>query len=161
MLLAMDKADDKPLKQRELDFAANLAMGYELSDAYRRAYKAKRLPYDVVNNRASRLAREQRIVDRVALCVTELKLEQLDSLGKAYKDLIKGIDAAFDAKNYNAYFAGMRLRLQCQGLLKDNINITAEQRLTDAQLVDQLGSKDKELKAKLRLVVGSGDAYST
>src|SRR5688572_8323112 len=155
----IDKTEPE-LKQREQRFCSYLALGYDQSDAYRRSYKAKRLTADVIANRASRLANEQRIIDRVALCVTELKLEQLDSLGKCYKDLIEGIELAKSAKNYNAMFAGMRLRLQCMGLLKENVHITSEQRMTDAQLVEQIGAKDPTIRDKLKVIMGSGDAFA-
>lgn len=151
----------KAMKGREIEFSSLIALGMNPSDAYKRAFRAKRVTADVIAKRADRLCKEQRIIDRVAMCVAELKLEQIDSLGKAYRDLLDSLDKCLDAKNYAAYFSGMRLRLQCLGMLKDNINITSEQKMTDEQLLDRLGSKDPELKGKLRLVVGSGDAYST
>ena len=129
----MESDTTKQLIAREIAFCNYVALGYDGSDAYRRAFKAKRLDAEIVAKRANRLLNEPGVRDKIAACVGELKLEQLDSLGKAYKDLLMGIEASFNAKNYNAYFAGMRLRLQCQGLLKDNVNISTEQRMTDEQ----------------------------
>ena len=151
----------KAMKAREIEFSSYIALGMDPSDAYKRAFRAKRVTAPVIAQRANRLCNEQRIIDRVALCVGELKLEQLDSLGKCYRDLLDSLEQCKKAQQWASYFSGMRLRMQCQGMLKENINITSEQRMTDAQLAERLGKADPELKGKLRLVMGSSDAYNT
>jgi hypothetical protein len=156
----MESNPAQDLIPREAAFCTYIALGYEQSDAYRRAFKAKRLKGEIVNNRASRLLAEQRIADRVASCVADLKLEQLDSLGKCYSELIDSLAQCKLSKNWAAYFSGMRLRLQCMGMLKENIHLTSEQKLSDEQLLDRLGSKDPHAKAMIKAVLGSSDAYS-
>jgi hypothetical protein len=157
----MAESGQKPaLEPREVAFCGYVALGHDHSDAYRRAYKAKRLTTEIIAKRADRLAQRQDIRDRVAMCVNEFKLEQLDSLGKCYSELIDSLAQCKLSKNWAAYFSGMRLRLQCMGMLKENIHLTSEQKLSDEQLLDRLGSKDPHAKAMIKAVLGSGDAYS-
>jgi hypothetical protein len=156
----MESAEPKPLISREITFCNYVALGYDGSDAYRRAFKAKRLDAETVAKRANRLLNEPGVRDKIALCVAELKLEQLDSLGKCYSELIDSLAQCKASKNWAAYFSGMRLRLQCMGMLKENIHLTSEQKLSDEQLLDRLGSKDPHAKAMIKAVLGSGDAYS-
>lgn len=155
----MESVPPTVLKPRDIEFAAHLALGIDASEAYRKAFKAKRLPADVVAKRAHRLANQEVIRDRVALCVSELKLEQLDSLGRCYRDLLESLAECRAAKNFNAYFSGMRLRLQCQGMLKENLNISSEAKMTDDQIVERIAAKDPHTAAMLRAVLGSSDAF--
>jgi hypothetical protein len=108
----IDKTEPE-LKERIVRYCNYRALGYEPSDAYRRSFKAKRLPAETIHNRAQRLEREQPVIDRIALCVNELKLEQLDSLGKVYRELIDSLAKCKEGKHWAAYFTGMTLRMKC------------------------------------------------
>jgi hypothetical protein len=156
----MSQIIPQAMKGREIQFASCLALNMPPAEAYKRAFRAKRLTADVIAKRAERLAGEQRIIDRVAVCVSEFRLEQLDSIGKAYLDLLDSIEKCKLAKQWAAVFSGTALRLKCLGMLRDQLHITGEARLTDEQLLDRLGSKDPHAKAMIKAVLGSSDAYS-
>jgi hypothetical protein len=148
------------MKQREIQYASLRALGMDGINAYRRAYRAKRVTAEVIAKRAERLDKEQRIIDRIALCVSEFKIEQIDSIGKAYLDLLDSIEKCKLAKQWSAVFSGTALRLKCLGMLRDNLHLTGDAKLTDEQIIARLGATDPHIAAYLKGKLGSGDAYS-
>lgn len=148
------------LRPREIKFAELIALGHDKSDAYRRAYYAKRLDPQVVANRANRLAAKPEIADRAAQFLDEIKLEGLDSQGKAYKRLLDAIDKCELAENWTAFASLMRQRLQCLGMLKENLTISAEAKLSDDQILDKLAGKDEHKRAMFKAILGQSDDYA-
>lgn len=124
-------------------FAGLLAVGYTQVDAYNNCFKTKGRKPEQIAQSASKLARNEHIQAYARRIIDDLKLSDVDTANKAIIALLQDIDACRAAGKYAALAAFTRLRLQVHGLLKENINITDEQRLSDDQLIERLAGKDK------------------
>ena len=89
----------------------------------------------------------------------DAKIQDLESVGAAFTQLMADIDAARTAKNWTAVAALSRIKLQMQGFLKETIVLAPEQMLTDEQLIERVTKGDTRLAALLLASVGREDAY--
>ena len=130
------------LTPREAQAAAYRAQGMSQSDAYRKAYNCRRAQQKTIHEKASRLFARDRVRTRVRELLRQARVEDIDSIGQAFDHLLRLLGKAEDDGNYNAAAQLMRQRLQAHGILRDRVVLTAESRLTDAQLVERLAGED-------------------
>lgn len=139
-------------------FAGLLAVGYSQADAYRECFKTKGRSDGAIGVAASKLANHPVIKARAQAIVGELNISSIDSANQAVIELIQDIRQCREDKKWSALAQFTRLRLQIHGILKENINITDEQRLTDEQLVQRIAKGDKSTERLLGSIL-KGDTF--
>lgn len=142
------------LTANETKFATLIVMGENQSDAYRKAFKTKAVNEPYLKDRASRLANTGRIINAKKTILSELKQEDLDSVGATMLDLLRYMTAAETDKNWTALAAFSRLRMAAKGMLSETVVVRAEQSMTDETLVKQLAKGDQAKAATLTALLG-------
>ena len=155
----MGKQSNDDLKPADERFAALLAQCLAQTEAYRKSHACEGIAPQTIAERASRLAAKPQVKARVQALLREAKVPDLDSIGEAYKDLLNDIDGARAAKNWTALATMHRIRLQVLGMLKDTVNVTIEQRMSDDELIRRLADGDQDKAALLRQMMGKPDEY--
>lgn len=144
-------------------FARALSRGLDQSEAYRASHsreRVTRLSKEAINVRASKMASNPRLKERVRALLDEAKISDLDNIGRAFTDLMRFIFKAEEKSNFTALAALMRLRLQVIGALKENVLVNMESTISDDELVKRMTSRQPELAALLRKSLGRDDGYA-
>jgi hypothetical protein len=144
---------------QEAQAAAFRAQGMSQSDAYRQAYNVKRARPKNIHERACRLFARPNVKTRVEELLRGAKVEDIDSVGKAFDSLLRLLEKAIADGNYNAAAQLMRQRLQAHGMLRDRLVLSAENLLTDEQLIERLSGGDPEKLAAARLLLGAAEGF--
>ena len=127
----------------ELIFARLLVFGETQIEAFRKAFRLRDTVGKDVADRAYRLANSARVSAAKQTILTELRQEDLDSVGATLLDLLRYMKLAEDDKNWTALAAFTRLRMAAKGMLSETVVVRAEQSLSDETLVKQLAGKDQ------------------
>ncbi|MQA65025.1 MAG: hypothetical protein GEU76_03855 [Alphaproteobacteria bacterium] len=154
----MKTLTDEGLKPAHEKFAVLLAKGLNQADAYRGSHNCDGLTNQRIGERASKLAARGPIKARVRALLRQAKVSDLDSVGQAFKDILKDIEEARQAKNWTAVAQMSRLRVQCHGMILDKgmiLSPTAD--MTDAQLITRIAGGDEELAARIKFILGPGE----
>ncbi len=147
------------LTTQEAQAAAFRAQGMSQSDAYRQAFNVQRAKPKNVHERACRLFARPKVKARVEELLRRAKVEDIDSVGKAFDALLRLLEKAIADGNYNAAAQLMRQRLQTHGMLRDRIVLSAESQLSDEQLTERLAGGDPERLAAARLLLGVAEGF--
>lgn len=147
------------LNARHEKFAGLLAIGYSQLDAYKASFPSKGKSDTDLSSRASKLARNEHVQLRAKAILDAVNLSAIDTANQAIVELIQDIKACRNAGKWAALAALTRLRLQVHGILKENLNVTAEQQLSDEELIKRLASGDPALAAMLKGMLGSTSAF--
>jgi hypothetical protein len=121
-----------------------------MTQAYRHAFKPRGKSIDVVRRNASDLFRRLHVDSRVKALLAVANIQDIDSVGAAFADLHSDIELARGEGNMTAVAQLQRLRLQVLGMLKENVNLSVEQRTDDETLVSRIAGDDKDLAESLR-----------
>ena len=147
------------LKPSQEKYAALLARGLTQADAYRQSHAVEGVNPQRISERACKLAAKDQVKARVQALLSEAKVSDLLSAGTAISKLLEDMEGARAAKNWTALASFHRLSLQVLGLLKENIVLTEEERLTDEELIKRLAVGDPGTASMLRNMIGSADEF--
>ena len=101
----MEARRDSGLTAKQEKFAALLAKGYTQSGAYRAAYNATDMKDATIHQEACRLAHNPLVAARVRELLDAVRISDLDSAQRAFRDLLEDIEAARQAGNWTALAA--------------------------------------------------------
>ena len=79
---------------------------------------------------------------RVETLLRAARVEDIDSVGQAFDDLLRLLAKAEADGNLTAAANLMRQRLQAHGILRDRVAFTLEEQTSDADLIEQLSGGD-------------------
>ena len=133
------------------------------SDAYRAAHsheRMKRLSNEVINVRASRMATNPKVAERVRQLVDEAKIQDLETVGHAFQELCSDLALARTLKNMTAVAAFQRIKLQVLGMLKETVLLNMEQTITDEELVKRVAGTNPALATALKASLGKEERYA-
>jgi hypothetical protein len=82
------------------------------------------------------------------------KILAIDSVGRAYQELLADLDAARAAGNWTAVAALTRQRVQILGMLKDHVVVSRVDETSDDALVERLAGGDAYVAAYIRRCLG-------
>lgn len=141
---------------------ARACLKHNQSDAYRLTHSpevVKRLKPEEINKRASDLANKPAVQRRVRALLDESKIQDLESIGHAFSELLTDLTAARTAKNWTAVAAFQRLKLQVLGMLKEIVMLSPEQTLSDEEIIKRLAGNNPALRAALAAKIGTEDRF--
>ena len=147
------------LTAAEIRFCALLAQGFTQADAYRDAYGCKRVKPARVWERASRLRTRPAVAARLKSLLDAAKIQDIDSVARAYADGLADLEAARTAGNWTAAAAFTRLRYQALAMLQDRVSVTGDFGISDDALVERLAKGNADTARVLRGVLGAGDGF--
>lgn len=148
----MEANRDNGLTAKQMKFAALVTKGLSQSDAYRQSYNAVRMTDQQVWTEASRLRKHPKVSRMICDILEAARIEGVDNAARAFNDLLWGIEEAFRDRNWTAYAALMRQRLQIHGVLKDRLVVSEEQAMSDEELIKVLAGGDERKAEVLRQV---------
>ncbi len=151
--------DDDGLTPQEAQACVYRAQGLSQSDAYRRAFNVKRIKPETVWNKASKLFSRSEVQARVETLLKAARVEDIDSVGQAFDDLLRLLVKAEDEGNLTAAANLMRQRLQAHGILRDRVAFTLEEQTSDADLIEQLSGGDVKKAVALRTILGAPESF--
>jgi hypothetical protein len=154
----MKRRDPDQLKPADASFAAWLARGHEQASAYRKSRDCAGISPQRVAERACRLAVKEQVKARVSELLSEAKVADIDSVGRAHADLLADLAAARAAENWTAVAALTRTRTSILGMVRDNLHVSYEASLSDDQLVKALAGEDAALAITFRKMLRIKDA---
>jgi hypothetical protein len=157
----MTKRDPNLLTQDAAEFAALVAAGMTQAQAYRETHRVSGVSPQRIAERACRLAAKAQVQARINELIRASNIQDLDTAGRAFADLLTQIKAATEAKNWTAVAALMRLRLQCHGILRDHLVMSEESRLSDDELCRKLAGGNEQLAQQLRTLLAPANAFRT
>lgn len=133
------------------------------SDAYRAAHsheRVSRMSKEVINVRASKMAANPKVAARVRGLVDEAKIQDLETVGHAFQELVSDLAMARGLKNMTAVAALQRIKLQVLGMLKETVLLNMEQTINDEELVKRVAGKNPILASALRASLGREESYA-
>jgi hypothetical protein len=141
-------------------FCRQVARGSSLTDAYRAAYNVRKALPKNVNRKATALFGQPGIRACIEQLVSEAKIQDLDSIGAAYRDTPAYLRQAVERNNLTAAAAFNRQRLQVLAMLKIDVSVSFEQTLSDDELNSRIAGGDGDKVELLRglLIPPSFDA---
>ncbi len=151
--------DGDGLTPQEAQACVYRATGLSQSDAYRRAFNVKRIKPETVWNKASKLFSRSEVQARVGTLLKAARVEDIDSVGQAFDDLLRLLVKAEDEVNLTAAANLMRQRLQAHGILRDRVAFTLEEQTSDADLLERLAGDDPAQLAVAQRMLGSADGF--
>ena len=152
--------DGDGLTPKEAQACVYRATGLSQSDAYRRAFNVKRIKPETVWNKASKLFSRSEVQARVGTLLKAARVEDIDSVGQAFDDLLRLLVKAEDEGNLTAAANLMRQRLQAHGILRDRVAFTLEEQTSDADLLKSLAGDDPSKLAALQTVLGAPEGFA-
>ncbi len=87
------------------------------------------------------------------------RIEDIDSVGQAFDDLLRLLVKAEDEGNLTAAANLMRQRLQAHGILRDRVAFTLEEQTSDADLLERLAGDDPVKLAALQTILGAPEGF--
>ncbi len=153
--------DDDGLSPQESRAAVLRAQGLTQADAYRQAFGVKRAKQKSVIERASRVFAKDNMKSRVRELLKAARVEDIDSVGQAFDDLLRLLAKAETDGNWTAAANLMRQRLQAHGILRDRVAFTLEQQASDDDLIKSLAGDDPAKLAALRTILGAPNTFDT
>ena len=151
--------DQDGLTPQESRACVYRAQGLSQSEAYRRAFDVKRMKPESIWTRASMLFGRVEVVCRVTTLLKAARVEDIDSVGQAFDDLLRLLTKAETEGNLTAAANLMRQRLQAHGILRDRVAFTLEETTSDADLLKSLAGDDPAKLAVLQTILGAPDTF--
>ena len=143
---------------------ARACIKHNQSDAYRLAHSTEhcnRLTKEQINDKASKMAAKPAVVARVRQLLDESKIQDLESVGHAFQELVADLAGARVAKNWTAVAAFQRIKLQVLGMLKETVLLNMEQTITDEELVKRVAGTNPALATALKASLGKEERYAS
>ncbi len=137
-------------------FVGLIARGYTQRQAAKEAFPSSKLSDSGFDKKASTLRKRPAIEGRLLSLLDAAKIEDLYSAGRWVADVLEDIAIARARNNLTAVASSRRMLGQALGVLKDHVVLSAEQSMSDDDLVKQLAGDDERKAATLRSVMGSG-----
>ena len=147
--------DQDGLTPQEAQACVYRAQGLSQSEAYRRAFDVKRMKPASIWTKASMLFGRVEVVCRVETLLKAARIEDIDSVGQAFDDLLRLLVKAEMEGNLTAAANLMRQRLQAHGILRDRVAFTLEDPTSDEELLRRLAGDDPAKAAALAKVLGA------
>lgn len=148
---------DTGLTAQQERFAQLIAQGWSQVGAYTQVYQTETVNRDTQIECASRLASNHNIAARVRALLAAAKLQDIWSIGEWFND-VKRLTAKAEADgNMTAVMSGLRIAGQALGPLRENINVSIENRITDVQLVQLLSRGDEARARQIADMIGADD----
>ncbi len=151
--------DGDGLSPQEAQACVYRAQGLSQSAAYRRAFNVNRIKPETVWNKASKLFSRSEVQARVGTLLRAARVEDIDSVGQAFDDLLRLLTKAEDEGNLTAAANLMRQRLQAHGILRDRVAFTLEEQTSDADLLERLAGDDPAKLAALQTILGAPEGF--
>ena len=137
------------LTPTERKFALLRMQGYSQTQAYRVAFNRMGLEPSDASKRASEVANRPRVVGYVKSLYREAKKLDLVSHAEYIGGLLDDLEHSRANDNWTAAASFQRLIGQAIGTLSETVKIDDE-RLTESQLLDRLGSNDPVLAERIK-----------
>ncbi len=147
------------LTPEESNAAKLRAQGLSQVESYRRAFDVKRMKPKTVYEKSSKLFAKPAMQTRVETLLRAARVEDIDSVGQAFDDLLRLLAKAETEGNLTAAANLMRQRLQAHGILRDRVTFTLEEQTSDADLIERLAGDDPAKLAALRVILGAPDGF--
>ena len=141
--------------------AALYVQGFTKSDCVRRTFKMVQPKPEAVWQKAAKTFAKPQVMERVAELLEGMKIEQIHDARRALLETLEHREEARQAQSWTAVAKYDDMLLKYHGLLKNQVFVTEEQRLDDAELLEQLSSGDPAKHAALKAVLGSTDGFDT
>ncbi len=151
--------DDDGLTPQESQAAVLRATGMSQAEAWRQALNRPRVKPQTAWTEASKVFSRPNVSQRVSELLRAARVEDIDSVGQAFDDLLRLLVKAEDEGNLTAAANLMRQRLQAHGILRDRVAFTLEEQTSDADLIEQLSGGDVKKAAVLRTILGAPEGF--
>lgn len=145
------------LTPKERPFCRYRARGSNATQAYRLAWNRPRLNSNSASSRAAEVGGRPRVIAHLDDLFRAAKKSDILSQGQYLNDVRRDWHDALEAGNYTAAASFTRLAGQCIAAVSDTVVV--ENRLTDEQLLDKLGSHDSVLRERLERLIGAKDTF--
>ncbi len=146
--------DENGLTPAEERFVGLIARGYTQRQAAKEAFPSSKLSDSGFDKKASTLRKRPAIEGRLRALLSAARIEDLYSAGQWQADLLRFIEQAEKDRNWTAAASFMRMAGQALGVLKDRVVLSAEQTMSDADLVKHLAGDDPYKAKVLRECLG-------
>ncbi len=151
--------DDDGLTPQESQAAVLRATGMSQAEAWRQAFNRPRVKPQTAWTEASKVFSRPKVSQRVSELLKTARIEDIDSVGAAFDDLLRLLTKAEDEGNLTAAANLMRQRLQAHGILRDRVTLTLAETTSDADLIEQLSGGDVKMAAALRAMLGAAEGF--
>ncbi len=151
--------DDDGLTPQESRAAVLRATGMSQAEAWRRAFNRPRVKPQTAWTEASKVFSRPNVSQRVSDLLRAARIEDIDSVGQAFDDLLRLLAKAETEGNLTAAANLMRQRLQAHGILRDRVAFTLEETTSDADLLKQLAGDDPAKLAALQQILGAKEGF--
>jgi len=135
-------------------FVGLLARGNSGRQAVKMAYPDANLSNSGYDEKAAKLKRLPAIQARLGSLVDAAKIEDIYNQGRWVTDVLADVERAIKRGNETAVASYRRMLGQALGVLKDRIVLSAEQSMSDADLLKALAGDDKGKIVVLQDVLG-------
>ena len=149
------------LTPEESNAAKLRAQGLSQVESYRRAFDVKRMKPKTVYEKSSKLFAKPAMQTRVETLLRAARVEDIDSVGQAFDDLLRLLAKAETDGNWTAAANLMRQRLQAHGILRDRVAVTLEEQASDDDLLERLAGDDPAKLAALQVILGAPNTFDT
>jgi hypothetical protein len=151
--------DDDGLTPQESQAAVLRATGMSQAKAWRQAFNRPRVKPQTAWTEASKVFSRPNVSQRVSELLRAARVEDIDSVGQAFDDLLRLLAKAEDDGNLTAAANLMRQRLQAHGILRDRVAFTLEEQTSDADLLKLLAGDDPAKLAALQTILGAPEGF--
>lgn len=134
------------------------SQGLSQTQAYREAFNKPRVKGNIASSRASEVARKPRVRAYVKSLFAALKKSDLISHAEYLSGLLEDLGKARDSGNWTAVSGLQRIIGQALGSLSENVTIS-DDRLTQEQLLERLGSNDPVLAERINRIVNAKRSF--
>ena len=149
------------LTPEESNAARLRAQGLSQVESYRRAFDVQRMKPKTVYEKSSKLFAKPAMQTRVEALLRDARIEDIDSVGQAFDDLLRLLAKAETEGNLTAAANLMRQRLQAHGILRDRVAFTLEEQTSDTDLLKHLAGDDPTKLAALQTILGAADTFGS
>lgn len=156
------RAANNPLKDaltpQEMCFARLRAQGLPPVDAYREAFNKTRLKRENCTEQAYRIQRKPQVATMVKTLLDSAEKSQILTYGRWLSMMVDAFHDSLEEGNRTAAASFGRLMGQGIGALQEKLAISDE-RLTEEQLLERLGSNDPVLAERVHRLVNAKRSF--
>jgi len=127
--------------------------------SYAKAYAIKGKYRSSVTHRAERLLCRQEIAQYIDDLVNQQDIHDILSHSAWLRSVLSDLSLARAKENWTAVAALQRLAGQGCGALRESVNVTYEQSLSDEELIRKVSGGDEQVAAMLRRKIGKEDEF--
>ncbi len=146
--------DENGLTPAQERFVGLLARGHSGRQAAKLAYPDANLSDSAYDDKASKLRKLPAVQTRLRSLLDAAKIEDIYTAGRWVADVLQDIEQAKVKQNWTAVASSRRMLGQALGVLKDHVVLSAEQTMSDADLVKHLAGDDPYKAKVLRECLG-------